>query len=91
MNRITVTKEGFGWAMTSDVLSGQQLFRDGSSAEAAAVRLASGFARTGAACEIVMERETGGGALHFTIPGLDAVLDRGGPSARLRDGVVLAP
>lgn len=90
MHRITIRKEGFGWAIASDVLRGQQLFRDGASAEAAAVRLASGFANTGATCEIVMEREKGGGALHFTVPGLHTASERGVPSALPCGGVAVA-
>jgi hypothetical protein len=73
MQRITINQADLGWALASDVTTDEQLFKDSSSAEAAAVKLAESLAECGSACEIVVHRAHGQRALHFLVPALRPV------------------
>ena len=77
---ITIKPSADGWAVRTEAFDSEMFFRSGAEAEAAARRLGTKIARTGAAVEIqIFLRDGALGGRYLCPPGRSARLQPSGP------------
>lgn len=73
MKTISIVPAEAGWMLRTDVVSNEQFFRSGASAESAAIRLAQGLADAGLGARVEIYLRDGSLGRRFVVPALRLV------------------